>query len=442
MKNERKTPFFWILFLCSLFLTGCANGQPAETVSPQEDYSVQSTYIEPMADSYDESLIVHVDTEESAIQFYNLEMCRTYTLQYSTSTGMKNRYGDELVAGQLECGDMVKITFFKDTKQLKSLQILSDVDVSTNVTDFEINSVARTMTLGADPYKVSKNAMVLSKGNLLELNEIHSSDTLKVVSKDHEILGITVENGHGYVRLSGQDSFIDGFVEIGQAIIKKVTPEMLLVVPEGDYTLYISKNGLFGSEEIAVKAGEETLVDVSKFEVTDEKKMGKIIFTISPSKAELYIDQEKTEYDEPVEMTCGIHQIRVKADGYKTLTQYIKVGQATANLNIELEESDGKDDEEEKENENASPVTDPSVSSNTIDVSEADGYRVYIDAPVSAELYVDGNYVGIIPTNFAKKEGTYVVSLRRDGYQTRSYTLQIDTSEKDVRYSFSDLTPK
>ena len=43
---------------------------------------------------------------------------------------------------------------------------------------------------------------------------------------------------------------------------------------------------------------------------------------------------------------------------------------------------------------------------------------------------------------FAKKEGTYVVSLRRDGYQTRSYTLQIDTSEKDVRYSFSDLTPK
>ena len=441
MKNEGKPLFLCILFLCSVLFSGCVGGQPAETVTPQEEYSVQSTYIEPMADSYDESLIVNVDTGESTIQFYNLEMCRTYTLQYSTSTGLKNRYGDELVAGQLECGDMVKITFFKDSKLLKSLQILSDVNVLTNVTDFEINSVARTMTLGADPYKVSKNAMVLSKGNLLKLNEIHSSDTLKVVSKDHEILGITVENGHGYVRLSGQDSFIDGFVEIGQAIIKKVTPEMLIVAPEGDYTFYISKNGLFGSEEITVKAGEETLVDVSKFEVTDEKKMGKIIFTISPSKAELYIDQEKTEYDEPVEMTCGIHQIRVKANGYKTLTQYIKVGQSTANLNIELEESDGKDDEEE-EKEDTPLITNPSVSSNTIDVSEADGYRVYIDAPVSAEVFVDGNYVGIVPTNFAKKEGTYVVSLRRDGYQTRSYTLQIDTSEKDVRYSFSDLTPK
>ena len=287
----------------------------------------------------------------------------------------------------------------------------------------------------------------------IELHDISKAYQEQVLLRDfsysflrNDRIGFMGHNGCGKTTLMkiimGEVQPDSGFVEIGQAIIKKVTPEMLIVAPEGDYTLYISKNGVFGSEEIVVKAGEETLVDVSKFEVTDEKKMGKIIFTISPSKAELYIDQEKTDYDEPVEMTCGIHQIRVKANGYKTLTQYIKVGQATANLNIELEESDGKNDEEEEENENESPVTDPSVSSNTIEVSEADGYRVYIDAPVSAELYVDGNYVGIIPTNFAKKEGTYVVSLRRDGYQTRSYTLQIDTSEKDVRYSFSDLTPK
>ena len=248
-------------------------------------------------------------------------------------------------------------------------------------------------------------------------------------------MGITVERGHGYVRLSGQDNFVDGFVEIGTAVIKRVTEEMLLVVPEGDYTLYISKNGMAGSEDISVKAGEETLVDVSKFEVNKDKETGKIIFTISPAKAELYIDQEKTLYDEPVELTCGIHQIRVQADGYKTLTQYIKVGTATANLNVELEESDGKDDEKDT----TSTVT-PSVSKNSIDAS--DGYRVYIEAPTSAELYVDGAYVGIIPTDFAKKEGTHIISLRKDGCQTRSYTLEIDDTKKDVRYSFSDLVSK
>lgn len=65
---------------------------------------------------------------------------------------------------------------------------------------------------------------------------------------------------------------------------------------------------------------------------------------------------------------------------------------------------------------------------------------MYIDAPTGAELYLDGSYVGVVPTNFAKKAGTYVISLRKEGYQTRSYTLQIDDAKKDVSYSFSDLT--
>ena len=399
------------------------------------DTQVQSTYVEPMADSYDEALLVDINTDESTIRFYNLQAQRTYTLQYDSATRIKNRHGDELVAGQLSCGDPVHITFFHNTKRLQSLQISSDLQVDSGITDFEINSASRTMTYGADQYQIAKNAMILSGGSLLEANEIQPVDTLKVVSKDHQIMGITVERGHGYVRLSGQDNFVDGFVEIGTAVIKRVTEEMLLVVPEGDYTLYISKNGMAGSEDISVKAGEETLVDVSKFEVNKDKETGKIIFTISPAKAELYIDQEKTLYDEPVELTCGIHQIRVQADGYKTLTQYIKVGTATANLNVELEESDGTDDEKD----NTSTVT-PSVSKNSIGAS--DGYRVYIEAPTSAELYVDGAYIGIIPTDFAKKEGTHIISLRKDGCQTRSYTLEIDDTKKDVRYSFSDLVSK
>ena len=392
--NQRRSIFLFTIFLCAFLLAGCGSRQEVPATGEDPDTQVQSTYVEPMADSYDEALLVDINTDESTIRFYNLQAQRTYTLQYDSATRIKN-----------------------------------------GITDFEINSASRTMTYGADQYQIAKNAMILSGGSLLEANEIQPADTLKVVSKDHRIMGITVERGHGYVRLSGQDNFVDGFVEIGTAVIKRVTEEMLLVVPEGDYTLYISKNGMAGSEDISVKAGEETLVDVSKFEVNKDKETGKIIFTISPAKAELYIDQEKTLYDEPVELTCGIHQIRVQADGYKTLTQYIKVGTATANLNVELEESDGKDDEKDT----TSTVT-PSVSKNSIDAS--DGYRVYIEAPTSAELYVDGAYVGIIPTDFAKKEGTHIISLRKDGCQTRSYTLEIDDTKKDVRYSFSDLVSK
>ena len=64
---------------------------------------------------------------------------------------------------------------------------------------------------------------------------------------------------------------------------------------------------------------------------------------------------------------------------------------------------------------------------------------MHIDSPVGAEVYLDGNYIGIAPVDFEKKAGNYVVSLRKTGYQTRSYTLQVDSEEKDVTYSFSEL---
>ena len=55
------------------------------------------------------------------------------------------------------------------------------------------------------------------------------------------------------------------------------------------------------------------------------------------------------------------------------------------------------------------------------------------------EAYLNGSYIGITPVDFPKAAGNYVVTLRKTGYQTRSYTLQIDSEKKDVNYSFTEL---
>ena len=72
-------------------------------------------------------------------------------------------------------------------------------------------------------------------------------------------------------------------------------------------------------------------------------------------------------------------------------------------------------------------------------LSSSEKYKVYIDAPDGVEAYLDGSYVGVTPVSFNKEPGSHVVTLRKSGYQTRSYTLQIDEEEKDVNYSFTDL---
>lgn len=423
------------LGLCACLLTGCQEN--AAGPEPEEEIIIQGTYKETLADSMDEAVIMSVDEEKSQIRFYNLTIGRTYTLSYNGTTGMKNKFGDEIVAGQLASGDMVRVTFIKDEKQAKSLQLLDNVSVSRIDSGYEINKAAYTMSFGGNQYALHKNVAVLSGGNQIQMEEINPVDGIKIVTRDHEVFAITVEKGHGYVRLTGHESFVGGWIEIGQSVIREVTDEMLIVVPEGEYSLYISNKGVAGSKEISVSSDEETLVDVSELQTEKIKKTGKIIFTITPATAKLYVDGNETDYSSEVELDYGIHQVSVREEGYSTLTQYIKVGEPMANLNIKLEESDGskEDEDDNKKEENKTTVS----SNSTTATAGASDYRVYIDAPVGAELYLNGNYVGVVPTNFEKKAGIYVISFRRDGYQTRSYTLQIDSSNKDISYSFSEL---
>ena len=218
---------------------------------------------------------------------------------------------------------------------------------------------------------------------------------------------------------------------------------MLLLIPAGDYEMLISNEGNVGTKPVMVKANEETQVDVSDLvkEEADSDKTGGIVFTIVPSDATLKIDGKQVDYSGVVNLSYGIHHIEASKTGYSTLSRYIKVGQEMANISINMEKAQDKDSGDGEDAENSpDDKEDTSVSDNSaISPSEEDEYKVYIDAPEDAQLYVDGKYIGTIPTSFAKKSGTYTISVRKSGYKTRSYSLEVDNEGKDVHYSFSNL---
>ncbi|MGN1145019.1 MAG: PEGA domain-containing protein, partial [Acetatifactor sp.] len=189
----------------------------------------------------------------------------------------------------------------------------------------------------------------------------------------------------------------------------------------------ISHNGGGGTKNVVINRNEETTLDIGDLEVA-EVKTGMVLFSLNPSSAELYIDGTKTDASVPVTLEYGIHQLIARATGYKSITQYIRVGQESAGIDIVLD-AVNEDDEEE--------------SSSTTTSSEADTatnyYKVYVDAPEEVEVYLDGNYVGISPCSFRKSAGSHVITLRKTGYETRSYTVQVDEENKDITYSFVDL---
>lgn len=68
-----------------------------------------------------------------------------------------------------------------------------------------------------------------------------------------------------------------------------------------------------------------------------------------------------------------------------------------------------------------------------------DDSMMYIEAPVGANVYIDGVYVGVAPTGCLKKTGTHIVTLSAEGYETRSYTIEVEDDDNDLTLSFSDL---
>jgi activator of HSP90 ATPase len=204
--------------------------------------------------------------------------------------------------------------------------------------------------------------------------------------------------------------------------------------------------------------------DLGDIEITIVQK-GTIIFTLTPLTATVVIDGNTVNTSNPVTLDYGLHRMQISADGYDTISQYIKVAEPTANISVELEKSEVESSETPenesstessesnsgtttKKYETTTSSTEESESETNTSTSSSDEvaaastkYKVYINAPEGVEAYLDGNYIGITPVSFDKKEGSYVVSLRKNGYQTRSYTLQIDSEEKDVNYTFTELLP-
>ena len=380
-------------------------------------------------DSADTPVVVSVNKNDNSVTFLNLDIGRKYTLSVDGTTRLHDKYGETISLDQIKPGDIVDVTFLKDKKYLTSLKYSSQAWSLTNVERFEINDLRGEITLGEQIYKLSKDTLYLSEGREIEQMDINAADILSFQGLDNTILSITVEKGHGYLRLANDEHFVGGWIEIGQSQIQKISEDMLLTVPEGSYQVNISHNGSGGTKSVIINRNEETTLDIGDLEVK-APQTGMVLFSITPSSAKLYIDGAEADFSQPVILEYGIHQLIVKAEGYKSLTQYLRVGQASAGIDIVL---DKVDSEEETESSTAE-----STASGTVDAT-TDYYKVYIDAPEKAEVYVDGTYVGISPCSFKKVAGSHVITLRKTGYETRSYTVQVDEEKKDISYSFADL---
>lgn len=434
-------------------ISGCTGKESGESEAPSVSeitgYVLEKEYV-------DTAIVVAVDETESTIKFQNIETGIRYTLNYDGTTFLSNRYGQPLTASLITPGVIVDVAFDSLSKHLSNLSYSGDYFVLNNVEGWEIYNNETRLKYLDDQYVLDSYVLVASGNEQLDVMELSQKDKLTLYGKNHTIYSVALESGHGYLRLKNDNYFVGGFIEVGTKIIEQIESGMLLTVPEGSYKVIVSNDGIVGEKEITVGRNQEVELNLGDIDV--EKKYGNIFFVTDPADASVYVDGEKADISAPVRIEYGIHQLIARADGYDTMSKYINVGTESASVELTLVKSQDVDVQPSASpSASASPEVSPSpgaspdvsptpsgegstevVTDSTISSTVG---KVYIEGPKGAEVYIDGSYVGVAPASFNKKVGTVVVTLRKSGYQTRSYTLNLEDSTTDSTFSFSEMTP-
>lgn len=443
--NIRRKIAYSIMIIGLLIITACGNSLANSTT----DKSSDTGFIITPAGTYDSAdnsaILIKKSAEDKKVTFYNKSLGKKYTLNYDGTSKIYDKYGTSMSMEQIKLGSVVDITFLKRKKLLNSMTMSQTAWTYTDVDNFSIDEQTMEMTINGNSYVISDSTFVYSNGKNATLMDVNPVDKLSVVGVDRNVSSITIEEGHGYLRLKNEDYFVGGWIEIGAKIIKTINEDMLIAVPMGTYDVQLSKNGVEGVKSVTIIQNQETELDLSDIKTEDPVTYGTVIIVVTPNTAEVYIDGEQIDTNEPQKLEYGIHQLIAKATGYQSLTQYIKVGQESATLDITLDNeivpitATPAVTDVPVPSPTPIPVPTAAPSTEVVAPTTVNGYKVTISTPTDVEVYVDGSYVGIAPISFAKVSGSHEVTLRKSGYITRSYTISIDKTEKDESFSFSDL---
>ena len=428
-------------------------------------------------DSADTATIRSVDTEAREIRFKNHTTGKIYTLKYDNTSMMYDQYGTVLSAGRLEPGQIVDVKFLKSTKIITTLSVSKDAWYIDSTRNHDLVRNDGTAVVDGSVYKIDPRTMVLAENKPALTEDVLSTDSIAVSGVGKDIYSVIVKSGHGYVSLSSDvvenTSLVGAWIELNNDVIRKISPNMLLSAPEGDYKLQIIGNGANYQSSVNISRNQETVIDTSDITIARPKE-GLVTFEIVPDDADVFVDGQRVLTGVPQAVQYGYHNLKVMADGYETQSKYLKVGTPKSVISIELEKDASASSAlassvdtatlsaSQSDGATAATTTTPPVqissnsastaasnktvsgnSSNSADDSNPYkiiyGYKIYFDEPYGAEVYYDGSYVGLIPASVVKVSGNHEVILKRDGYETKSYRVHIDKSETDLQYRFPEL---
>ncbi|HKL99036.1 MAG TPA: PEGA domain-containing protein [Mobilitalea sp.] len=414
------------------------------------------------------AIVKEIDTIGLRITLFDINREEEKSLYYTGATDIKDKYDQVIAISQLDIGEMVDVGYRSKDRKLMKLQESTKTWEYINVTNLSIDRIDQVMKIARTKYKYTDDLVILDDGNYITVNDLAEQDELILGGYDQTIWTIMVTKGHGSVSLTGQEAFLGGSITVGYEAMQQVTEDLRLTVREGNFNLTVENGVYSGTKNITVYRNKETVVNLSELG-PEAVQHGRVTFDITPFGADLFIDGELTPYANPIELSYGEHTTEVSLGGYTDYTGTILVDTAGKKIKVNLPEaSTSKPVDVTVITGSNTPGTEPSEGE-IQDEDEDDGqeynewnypgeeigddfdeepteeyiideeHLIYVQYPVGASVYLNGDFMGTSPGSFQKVIGSHVITFIREGYETKSYTIETADDGLDTYLSLPEL---
>lgn len=436
MKMKKRSLLMGILVLSALCLMGCSSSSrgPEGTEEPNEGVTYEKgvDFV---------GAVKAVDTDSGTMEFYNTSFDCMETYQYSGGTHILTKNDKEMTASEIEPGEVYDIYTSEDGNRIVEMKQSVDVTEHEDVS-LSVNTGEKRLTVRDVNYAYTDNLLVFSEGKQIDPMEITAEDQVTFRGAKGHAFSVIVTKGHGYIRPTHCKDFSGGTVTVQGEAILPVSTDMLLIVPEGTQLLSMVNGDLTAEVSVQVERGQVTEVNMEDYQ-SQVPDTARVRFDIHPEGAELYINGSLMDPSKLISLKYGNHAIKVVLEGYNDYGGIINIQDASPTIRIDLAEETAEVVTEDDDSSSSVTEEDSDSSTSTTNSATYDtDHTITVSAPSGAAVYVDGTYKGEAPCSFTKIIGSVTLTLTKEGYETKSYRVEISDDSKDVSWSFPDLEEK
>lgn len=430
------------LAMCLLLTAGCVKRDKSNKINSEKLTTQGETTTKENVryNTQDTAIITDIDTDNFRISVRGVgSNGKLYILNYTGGTSIKSKYGNEMLISQLQIGQIFNVYFIAGTQKLIAMEESSDIWENDYVTTWDIDYDLKLMTIGGERYQYDDSTYIYSGKKTIDIRNISGVDSLIVRGRDKQIYSIVVKTGHGYIRLTDTANMVGGMVDVGGKIMTLITEDMVIVAPEGEYTLWAAKDGRGGETKVKVNRDDEVTVSLSGFYGEIEKN-GALKLTVLPEGARysVSIDGKEMAATDIFDLSYGTHKLLITSGDYEDYTETITIKSIYTTKTIDLANPEGTTTSSSVQTTTGAneQTTTKSNSETDTTTSQTGSSKVTINKPEGASVYIDGMFKGTIPFTTTKEPGTHSVILRQTGYQSVVYNVEFSNDTSDVNISF------